>query len=70
MLERQYGKDGYDITGAAASATTATVMYRGADKSLALPGRTQPNVSVRMARISFGAMPYRKRNTMTARVAM
>jgi len=29
----------------------------GADKSLARPGRKQANVSVRMARISFGALP-------------
>ena len=28
-------------------------IYRGADKSLARPGRKQVNVSVRMARISF-----------------
>ena len=44
-------------------------MYRGADKSLARPGRKQANVSVRMARISFGALPCRKRN-LTARVSM
>jgi len=31
--------------------------YRGADKSLAQPGWKQANVSVRMARISFGAWP-------------
>ena len=46
-------------------------MYRGADKSLARPGRKQANVSVRMARISFGALPCRgKKNLMTARVSM
>jgi len=28
-------------------------LYRGADKSLAQPGRKQANVSVRMASISF-----------------
>ena len=44
--------------------------YRGADKSLARPGRRQANVSVRMAWISFGALPCRKRNLMTARVPM
>ena len=33
--------------------------YRGADMSLARPGRKQANVSVRMARISFGALPCR-----------
>ena len=33
--------------------------YRGADKSLARPGRKQVNVSVRIARISFGALPCR-----------
>ena len=32
-------------------------LYRGADKSLARPGRKQANVSVRMAWISFGALP-------------
>jgi len=31
--------------------------YRGADKSLARPGRKQATVSVRMAWISFGALP-------------
>jgi len=37
-------------------------MYRGADKSLARPGRKQANVSVRMAWISFGALPCRKKS--------
>jgi len=32
---------------------------RGADKSLARPGRKQANVSVRMALISFGSLPCR-----------
>jgi len=36
-------------------------MYRGADKSLARPGRIQANVSVRMAWIFFGALPCRKK---------
>ena len=36
--------------------------YRGADKFLARPGKKQANVSVRMARISFGALPCRKIN--------
>ena len=44
--------------------------YRGADKSLARPGRKQAQVSVRMAWISFGALPCRKRNVMTARVSI
>ena len=35
--------------------------YRGADKSLARPGRKQGNISVRMAWISFGALPWRKK---------
>ena len=34
-------------------------IYRGADKSLARPGRKQANVSVRVAWISFGALPCR-----------
>jgi len=33
----------------------------GADNSLARPGRKQANVSVRMARISFSAVPCRKK---------
>jgi len=35
--------------------------YRGADKSLARPGRKQANISVRMAWISFGALPCKKK---------
>ena len=35
--------------------------YRGADKSLAQPGRKQANVSVRMAWISFSTLPCRKK---------
>jgi len=45
-------------------------VIQSADKSLARPGRKQANVSVRMAWISFGAFPYRKRNLMTARVSI
>jgi len=46
------------------------VLYR-AVKSLARPGRKQAYVSVRMARISFGALPCRKKkNLLTARVSM
>ena len=44
--------------------------YRGADKSLARPGRKQASVSVRMAWISFSTLPCRKKNLMTARVSM
>jgi len=33
---------------------------RGADKFLARPGRKEANVSVRMERISFGALPCQK----------
>ena len=44
--------------------------YMDADKSLARPGRKQANVSVRMASISFGALPCRKRDLMTARFSM
>ena len=44
---------------------------RGADKSLARPGRTQANVSVRMVCISFGALPCRGgKNLMTAHISM
>ena len=38
-------------------------IYKGADKSLARPGRKQANVSVRMAWISFGALPCRKKES-------
>jgi len=44
--------------------------YRGADKFLAKPGRKQANVCVRMAWISFGALPCSKSNLMTAHVSM
>ena len=37
--------------------------YTGCDKSLARPGRKRANVSVRMARISLGASPYRGKKT-------
>ena len=37
--------------------------YRDPDKSLARPGRKQANVSVRMAWISFGALPCRGKKT-------
>jgi len=36
-------------------------LYKGADKSLARQGRKQANVSVRMAWISFSALPCRKK---------
>ena len=45
-------------------------IYRGADKSLARPGRKQANVSVRMAWISFGAVSLTKKKNLTARVSM
>ena len=44
--------------------------YRDAEKSLARPGSKQANVIVRRAWISFGALPCRKRNLMTARVSI
>ena len=34
-------------------------IYRGADKSLARPGKKQDNISVRMVWIFFGALPCR-----------
>jgi len=36
-------------------------MYRGSDMSLARPGRKQANISVRMAWISFGTLPWKKK---------
>jgi len=50
---------------------TCVHTYRGADKSLARPGRNQANVSVRMSWISFA--PYLEggnKNLMTARISM
>ena len=38
--------------------------------TVAYDGACSPNVSVRMAWISFGALPCRKKNFMTARVSM
>jgi len=35
--------------------------YRGADKTLARPGRKQANISLRMVWISFGDLPRKKR---------
>ena len=46
------------------------LVYIGVDKSLARPRRKQANVSVRMARISFGALPCKEKNFMTACVSM
>ena len=39
-------------------------VYRGVDKSLARPGRKQANVSVRMALISIGALPCRRKKKL------
>jgi len=47
-----------------------SITYRGADKSLAQPGRKQANASVRMAWISLGALPCKKRNLMTACISI
>ena len=41
----------------------SVVVCRGADKSLARPGRKQDNVYVRIAWISFGALPCKKKRT-------
>ena len=47
---------------------SATWIYKVTDKSLAQPRRKQANVSVRMAWISFSALPCRKKYLMTAHV--
>ena len=47
-----------------------SVYYRGADKSLARPGRKHASVSVIMAWNLLGALPCRKRNLMTTGVSM
>jgi len=52
------------------TSTHRTATYKGADKSLARPGRKQDNVSVRITWISFSALSCRKRNLMTARVSI
>jgi len=44
--------------------------YRGADKSLARTWRKLANISVRMAWISFVALPCIKKNLITARFSM
>jgi len=70
-LNRKFSRLMYQFLLKAAFKAHSVKWYRGADKSLARPGRKQPNVSVRMAWISFGALPCRKRkNLMTARVSM
>ena len=46
------------------------IIYTGADKSFVRPGRKKANVSVRIVWISFGALPSRKKNLMTARVSI
>ena len=43
----------------ASRCTECAITYRGADKSLTRPRWKQANVSVRMAWISFGALPCR-----------
>ena len=39
----------------------ALKLYKGADKSLDRPGRKQANVFIRMAWISFSALPCQKK---------
>ena len=70
-LNRKFSRLMYQFLLKAAFKAHSVKWYRGADKSLARPGRKQPNVSVRMAWISFGALPCReKKNLMTVRVSM
>jgi len=45
-----------------------STLIHSADKSLAQPGTKQPNVSVRMAWISFGALSCRKKNYDSSRL--
>ena len=44
--------------------TGTSAWYRGADKSLTQPGRKHANISVRMAWISFGALPCKKKKEL------
>jgi len=46
------------------------MLHRGADKSLARPGRKKANISVRMVWISFGALPCRKKKLDDSSVSM
>ena len=45
-------------------------LYRGDDNSLDRPEGKQANASFSMAWISLGALPYKKKTAMTARVSM
>ena len=51
----------YDYFVSILSLAIVEQQYTGADKSLAPPARKQANVSVRMARISSGALPCSKK---------
>jgi len=44
------------------------LIYTGADKSLARSEKKQANVSVKMASISFGALPCREKKFHTSRL--
>jgi len=74
ILTRTSGGKGVLITWLWCSAQSCYchvgVLIQGAEKSLARPGRKQANVSVRMAWISFGALPRREKTLMAARVSM
>ena len=49
------------------NSTHSHLQYRGIDKSLARPGRKPAKVSLRMAWISFGALPCKINTLMAAR---
>jgi len=57
-------RGGGGLTECIESLKVAYGYYRGTDKSLARPGRKKANVSVRMAWISFGALPCRKKKKL------
>ena len=64
LSSNSLGNTGSSYWGKAAGVSSSLhpqVLYRGTDKSLARPGRKQTNVSVRMAWISFGALPCKKK---------
>jgi len=64
------GLDMWEKTENSLQLPTHVNFLQGADKSLAWPGSQQGNVSVRMAWISFGALPCRGKKILTAGISM
>jgi len=64
ILNRKYGSPSYCQIFFLIAFLEGGLYYRGGNKSLARPGRKQSNVSVRMAYISFGALPCWKKKKL------